>query len=964
MNVDFGFIKTYITNRGQTIQKGGSARYKANLYGLNDSGFFDWESMVKDGELTNVWLTSDGKGLSGRHSEGYKESMHSFIPDQVIINNQTTDTSGLTMDFVKDVNALKPGTLKGTRFEFEAAVDSEAAKNAVSGIKDMFLKFAGSKELGRGPTESQATAEWFTKNFPSNQLVPNDNDEFFAKIDLNNLPEDVRGSVTKLLDDSGFGLSSSIVTFNKSNSPWEVPYYTSKKEIPFEQILRTYQAAAYMAMLYYRDARKNVNNVAVLLQDIWDHYAFKCAYHFYRIWEKLLHDHQVGNLYALICIVLSKTDFQSDEALKALEALADLLKASDDSLMDQIGTTEAPPQVEENPDPEANKEQRERFYKQCALLLNMDKLQFKYNRSGVMHEKSNDAGFTSYNGRIHMVTDNGESNGQKNTILNKLVTPNPTQMARFTEMRPEVAARLQPYIRFFRVWQEDEKLKEIEFEFPKVIENDKNGIPRIERPGSSFDRGDGMGLEEFTWETDGETPATASKYIAATCTLHFQTFNDFIRVRKNKKGLEYRWVDMFVSPTTVVARGGPTANTPHTLKYDSEYYRIRVDVGYHTDDGIGDVLATQNRSFFLVLVDNEITINEDMSVTIKANYRAYIEEAMDSNKFNALSTPELRNKMEEQKKEWDKATKAWKEGNCNDRNLRFIRNSINVEMEEIIKKQHKSIMKNMLELGRIFYVDFKPTHIANFRQNGIFDAIPTYADSESHHLKPDEDAAERLRKLMEAKDDPKREPWKEHNAPHMDERVYYFYFGDLIYLINSSMYKGTQPWKSSGLFNDKYAAGAENHKILLMDFDYHNTLAETANSRRTINIAHIPISVDFFFQWYVNNIIKNETYHIGVGAFIKRLLDELITEAMSEICMQSEEGHYVTFQHGSISVGGVGTDVPGKDEKVFTDPLTSMMLAKKDSDTGAIVFDCAQHYMQSEWAIYLCRLNLYQINKL
>ena len=26
--------------------------------------------------------------------------------------------------------------------------------------------------------------------------------------------------------------------------------------------------------------------------------------------------------------------------------------------------------------------------------------------------------------------------------------------------------------------------------------------------------------------------------------------------------------------------------------------------------------------------------------------------------------------------------------------------------------------------------------------NGIFDAILTYADSESHHLKPDEDAAE------------------------------------------------------------------------------------------------------------------------------------------------------------------------------------------------------------------------------
>ena len=77
------------------------------------------------------------------------------------------------MDFVKDVNALKPGTLKGTRFEFRAAVDGEAAKNAVSGIKDMFLKFAGSKEnLDVDPAESQATTEWFTKNFRVTNLYP------------------------------------------------------------------------------------------------------------------------------------------------------------------------------------------------------------------------------------------------------------------------------------------------------------------------------------------------------------------------------------------------------------------------------------------------------------------------------------------------------------------------------------------------------------------------------------------------------------------------------------------------------------------------------------------------------------------------------------------------------------------------------------------------------------------------
>lgn len=943
---DRGYMKYYNPNTGQTFEKGGSKKHKQQLFRINDSGFFDWEGMLSGEDETHV--TNGGKGATYDNVKTIlKNTAKTYIPDKITVNGKAnTKPESFVLDWATDINSISPGKFKGTGNSLEPVTTNEKAKQLVKSVQEMFFKFAGSKANKRGPEVRQATAEWFTNNF-GNQIVPSGlaaGTSFHAKIDISNAPADAQTALNNLLG-SGYDLDDTSITFDKNNVPWMGAYIDGPREIPFDQILRTYQSAAYIAALYYRLARKNVDDVKLLVNDIWNHYAFKCAYHFYRSWEKILHDHQVGNLYALLCYVLAETDFTSEDALKALEALADLLGASDDDLMKQMEMADAPPQVEENPDPEANKEQRERFYKQCALLLNMDLLQFKYAYDGVMHDQSKKLGFTAYNGRIHMVTENGLTNGTRNTMLNKMISPSPQFMDEFINITPDKASKLLPYIRFFRVWHEDGELKEQEFNFPKNIERDKNGKIRIEG-ASPFDRGDGMGLTEFTWECDGETPATASKYIKAKAEFHFQTFNDFVKERTNQNGDPYRWVDMFVSPTSMVARGGPEANTPHTLKYDSEYYRIRVDVGYHTDADMPDALATQNRSFFLVLVDNEVSINEDMSVTIAANYRAYIEEAMDSNKFNALSTPELRAEMEVQKKQWDKATKAWKEGNCSDKQLRYVRNGINVQMEEIIKKQHKSIMKNMLDLERIFYVDFHTSDIAAFRQNGIFDKVPRYRNSSSHKLKPDDGAAARLKKLMEAKDDPKRDSWMEHDSPYKDERVYYFYLGDLIYLIQSSMYEGMQPWISAGPFGDtgdRYVSGAENHKLLLMDFEYHNTLAETDNSRRSINIAHIPISVDFFFQWYVNNIIKNETYHIGVGNFIKRILTELITEAMSEICMSSEEGHYTTFQHGSISVAGIGQSVPGHNDKQFIDPITGMLLLKKGTPQGQI-FDVSYYY--------------------
>ncbi len=971
-----GYFKTMARkkqNIGLQDKEGDTTYFNIPMWTFKDSGFTDWEGAVKggvEGMLEHYHLTPDGKGNAPlSEKQGAFAEAISMIPKTVRIDGKAPIEISPTLDFVADVNRIAgKEVLKGSLFDFEPVVDNEDAKKMCDDIKEVFLEFAGSEEKGRGPKEMQATAKWFTENFLSTSLVPKSVDgDLITKLKLDDGEGNAEGKAAlKRLLGFGWGPASTI-EFARTGSPWTVQMAPGGLgEVPFSQILRTYQAAAYAALLYYRIAAgTGKTDVRVTADLVWEMYAYKCAHHFWRVWERVLHDNQVGNMYAVLVVVLANTDFKSADALAALEALADLLRDADDDLVKKIGT-EPEPESPEGEVTAADKDQRERFYKQCALLLNMHRLVNNYSFSGAMHATSDKIGYTSYNGRIHLVTNDAPADGQKNTILNKMITPRPSTMKEFTKITPAKAAELSPYLRFFRVWNDaDGKLCEVEFDFPKYPERRIDGqlslgdIQRkkkgIEPPDpSDFDRGDGVGMVEFSWEADGETPATASKFINATLTLHFQTFDDFIRKRYNKVDTPFRWVDMFISPTSMIAKGtAPGTNTPHTLRYDAEYYRIRVDVGYHTNSStanLNDALATQNRSFFLVLKDNEININEDMSVTIKANYGAYIEEAMDSNKFNALATPELIRKQEQYRVAWNKATADWKAGKCNDMKLRRVRNMINADLEKLVKMQHRSIMTNLLKLERIFYVDFQPTAIESFRQNGVFDQIPFYRNADVHTAKPGESSGKRLQELMNQKADKnkKRDAWMEANEPQKDHRVYYFYFGDLIYLINSTMYDaGDQPWNASlNPFKQKNVSGAENSRLLLFDFDYHNPLTEAESSRYTINIAMIPISVDFFFQWYVNNIIKEEVFHIGVGAFIRLLLVELITEAMAEVCMTNEEGHYVNFKHGSISVAGHSIDVPG-DEKQFIDPITSMLFQSKDKVPNPRVFDVAQYYKQN-----------------
>ena len=708
-------------------------------------------------------------------------------------------------------------------------------------------------------------------------------------------------------------------------------------------LMRRFYMAFYFQYLHYYMIENNHNDQGYSVDDIFDYVAYKTAIVLSMIWTQYVHDTKIATIYSAI-VALYK--YNPDAAAKALADLAaGLLDEAEEKAEDALQETAGQDDPETGEATTVNKDQRERLYKQCALMLNMhDPLMWMKNKpsnmaSNQFHSKNIAGGYGSYNHRVHVVT-SGEPNPtatptrQNNNIVNRLICPKASLVEPFLDIKNDQVASIIPYVKLFKVHTHEGVLTETEFEFPTRpgLRDLPLGVSSLFE--SKFDRGDGVGLKEFKWELDGETPATASKYIKAQLTLFFQTFTDFTAVRTNKNGIQYRYVDLFVSPVGMKEKKGKFG-FPHSLHYDPEYYRIKVEVGHKVDPNSGtpindpsgsvkNALKLLRRTFCLVLVDNEINVNEDGTVHITGDYRAYIEEAMDSYKFNALNSRFVREEKEKWRSEWRKAigeeaNDKGEKKKCNDRDLSILRNKIDGKMRYLTSIQYRSIINQLLCYKRIFWMDFDPDAIDNFRKTGTFDGIPAFDTGASTVSSAAPTAAEQFKKWMESQKKADADKYVNPSNIAGDYRVYYFYLGDLIYILASNLYKnGTE-----GTGAD-YLPGAENTKIILTDFQYYNPLDVDNGTVKVLNIADIPINVDYFFQWYINSVVKANASHVSIGTFIRKLLTELVTEALAEVCTQTEPGNYTSFKICHFMAGGIRAG------ESLLDPIQGMLKLEKD----------------------------------
>ena len=575
---------------------------------------------------------------------------------------------------------------------------------------------------------------------------------------------------------------------------------------------------------------------------------------------------------------------------------------------------------------------RQAFYKQCFLLMNMDKLKFQYSIdalasvSGKKPSRIHDVG-NEFKGRIRLI-DTNATEGDKAAIINRLTSPKGDDIRAFFNARPELISALVPQIRLFRVQSEPKgdglKLREVEFDFPKHNNPDSSqykGDLQTSRDKWEF------GIKEFSFSFDGTSPATARNDIKANLTLFFRDFNDLIKKRSlneftsykdknvaspvdvmNSKKNKYSYLDLILFPGSK-----HQGHADHPLQYNASQYRIRADVGWANPSGrsehfrkICDASGTKpeelksalekiNKSFYLNMVDHDLDFANDGSVTIKIEYRAYMESAAKSTSLDILSTPEInsirRNLQSEMNTMW---------GKCDAQQMNELIQTYRTIETELLKKSYQSIITRLLRRQRMMYVYSDAKSRDLFSKLGFFEKLPNMYNGQKQQYTSNLVETEQV--AMNASTTNEQASAKtftfidgelsefnptSHNPGDNSlglEVVNYFFVGDLFYTLMDCMYEAPGDTDVGELVG-KPRDDVKNTKLLLSSFKYKHPLDVSQDLE--INIAEIPVAVDFFLEFINKNILEGERRSYPLMYFIRDFCNRLIVDLMNELCIKS-----------------------------------------------------------------------------
>jgi hypothetical protein len=562
---------------------------------------------------------------------------------------------------------------------------------------------------------------------------------------------------------------------------------------------------------------------------------------------------------------------------------------------------------------------RQKFVKQCILMYNLEILRTQYRKyikeQPTINPSHKIHGTKPFEGRFHAIEDTESEN--TNTI-NKMIVPKGTEMKPLLEITPDIYAFLVPKIRLFRVVHKVKGDGLLETEFDFVKKENKQRINNL--VNAKFDKGNSYGIKSFDFSFEGTSPATARNDIVANLSLHFQSFQDFIEEKVSPSGEKYRFVDLIIFPVNKKNRKG--VGTLRAEEYDPSIYRIRAEVGWmvpenhpeldavlvkrgFTYEQLKKSLILTNKSFYLNMVDHDFTIKDNGTVDISISYRAYIESALKSTKFDALSTPQLRKNREKFK---EAMLVALQKENCSVEEIKTIKELFTKAEEETIKKVYRSILLRMNQTNSVFYVDANVTDIKQFRRDGFFsrglaprletaasditNQISTVQDMQEKASGETEDSNKSTLKLLQdgVKDYPD-ENMKE------DNRINFFYLGDLIYTIMDNMYNedGTQN------------IDMNKTKLLLSSFGTFGAFGgDSGTQDKSFNIIDIPVSVEYFYEWFTQNVVKPKKLYYPLMDFIRDLTNDLVVNLLFDSCANRPIDTKMRFNTSNFVLLGKG----------------------------------------------------------
>jgi hypothetical protein len=544
------------------------------------------------------------------------------------------------------------------------------------------------------------------------------------------------------------------------------------------------------------------------------------------------------------------------------------------------------------PPPAAEQARLRRFAEQCFLL--------DYLRDYAKINQTRNPDYTHpTTGRpdFHML------HGRTDTIVNKLVY-NP-QLALFDRITPSEFSGLVPTIRLYKVFSEinadgsrgEEYYQEIPFK-DSVTEDEITSMVN-----SAFDRGQGVGLKSFDWKLEGENPFTARRDIFGELKLYFQSLDELANAQYSDGRIEsksFRYIDLVNIGLTPEAEG---ANL--NFVWNPDYYKIKIEVGWADPTGTGvlspqieQAIEASRMTMFLSAIDHTININDQGNVDMSIEYIAYQEASYLDADSDILSDQETRNRrLTALKTIQDRRRQG-----CSADRLSKLRQ----EYTQIVRGENfrnwNRILQAMYDDNRIFYTMIDTDVLDRYINDGrtqfsqpllerVFGASnPVNVQTSTTLESPPETS--RAPSVLDGQQIPENEEQLRtalanlsYDADQDKHALQFFYFGDLLQMalkeVNTST-EATEEAISSRAKTDK------DLQILLGPISYAETVGSDDDARTIllydINLADIPISVNYYIDWFLGSVIAQERTIYPVLNFVRDVASNLISNMMRSQC--------------------------------------------------------------------------------
>jgi hypothetical protein len=386
---------------------------------------------------------------------------------------------------------------------------------------------------------------------------------------------------------------------------------------------------------------------------------------------------------------------------------------------------------------------------------------------------------------------------------------------------------------------------------------------------SKFFRGSGYGIKNFSFSFNGTTPATAKNDITAELTLFFQDFSDFVTEHETTEGT-FKFVDLIFYDKK--NENNPTYGygASHPDQYSPSYYRIRADVGWNVPeedsqfddacrkrgldpDNIRDVIENTNRSYYLNMVEHDLNFKKDGTVEIKAQYRGYVESVLKGTDMDALVDGKVLADRVSRANVMKTAIR-----NCTPGEIARIKRIYAAEELKVIKETRKRFYERLDELGKIYTYDVE--YDGGFRTNGYFEKRPKGGVFDRGNI-----------------------------GPISKDKFNFYYLGDLLYVMLDTMY------------SDNNVSPNIKNKFIIPSIDFEAFFDGSENF--SINIAQIPIADRYFEEWWTENVIKQDKRSFPIMLFLRKLLNDLVANALIEVCLNRDYERSFNFQTTTLNAG-------------------------------------------------------------